>query len=122
MPEVLVLEDESIIAMDLQMLLEERGYTVLGPCASAREAQALLETRAPDAAVLDVSLGRGATSFELALALKAQGVPIVFLSGHSENSVPIPQELHGAQRLSKPVEDESLITAIASVIGSARAG
>ena len=42
-PIVLVVEDEALIAMDLQSLLEEAGYRVLGPANSTTSAMALLD-------------------------------------------------------------------------------
>ena len=55
---VLVVEDEALIAMDLQALLEEAGYQVLGPANSSAAALALIDNEEPDVALLDVNLGR----------------------------------------------------------------
>ena len=55
---ILVVEDEALIAMDLQALLEEAGYHVLGPANSSAAALALIDNDEPDVALLDVNLGR----------------------------------------------------------------
>jgi DNA-binding response OmpR family regulator len=51
---VLVVEDEFLIAMELELLLGRHGYRVLGPAATVAEALRLLAAEAPDAALLDV--------------------------------------------------------------------
>lgn len=53
---VLVVEDEMMIAFDLQMMLEDNGCRVLGPVASVDSALRLLEDTRPDVAVLDGNL------------------------------------------------------------------
>ena len=55
---ILVVEDEALIAMDLQALLEEAGYNVLGPANTSEAALALIANDEPDVALLDVNLGR----------------------------------------------------------------
>ena len=59
---VLVVEDEFLIAMDLEAMLREHGWRVLGPAATVEEALRLLDGggETPDVALLDVNL-RGRT-------------------------------------------------------------
>ncbi|TIV21379.1 MAG: response regulator, partial [Mesorhizobium sp.] len=54
---VLIVEDEFLIAMDLQSILERRGWRVIGPVGSVAGASRLLERERPAVAVLDVNLG-----------------------------------------------------------------
>jgi CheY-like chemotaxis protein len=56
-PLVLVVEDEFLIAMDLERTLERHGYRVLGPAATVDAALRLLDGEAPDVALLDVMIG-----------------------------------------------------------------
>ena len=84
---VLVVEDETLIAMDLQGLLEDAGYRVLGPCGSVDEALGLLDREQPDVALLDVNLG-GESVFRVATALARKNAEIVFLTGHSAQHLP----------------------------------
>ncbi|HEV7691096.1 MAG TPA: response regulator [Hyphomonadaceae bacterium] len=56
---ILVVEDEPFIAMDLMLAIEDAGGKAVGPATSVREALELIETQAPDAAVLDVNLPDG---------------------------------------------------------------
>ena len=62
---VLVVEDEALIACDLQNILESNGCRVIGPAASLARAWDLIEQETPDLALLDVNLG-SSTSFPLA--------------------------------------------------------
>lgn len=80
---VLIVEDELLVAMDIQFIAEEMGYAVAGPCPSLAAAARLLEAGAPDAAVLHVRLTDGEV-FPLADRLRDMGVPIIFHSGHAD--------------------------------------
>jgi DNA-binding response OmpR family regulator len=53
---VLVVEDEFIIAMELEAIFLDQGWQVLGPAASVVEALDLLASQPPDVAILDVNL------------------------------------------------------------------
>lgn len=78
---VMICEDEVIVAMDLQMLVEEFGYEVIGPFRELREAFSALGSAHPDVALLDVRLKDGEV-FPLAERLRDMGVGLVFQSGH----------------------------------------
>jgi len=86
-PSVLVVEDEALIAMDLQALLEEAGYHVLGPANSTAAAMALLDGNQPDVALLDVNLGRSDV-FGVANALADSKTKLIFLTGHTAQKLP----------------------------------
>ncbi|KEO55505.1 response regulator [Thioclava indica] len=80
---VLIAEDEAIVALDLQMMIEDLGARVLGPCATMRAAMTQIAQDLPDAAVLDVMLADGEV-YELADRLRDAGVALVFHSGHAD--------------------------------------
>ncbi|HEX3487371.1 MAG TPA: response regulator [Micropepsaceae bacterium] len=84
---VLVVEDEALIAMDLQALLEEAGYRVLGPANSSAAAMALLAGQDPDVALLDVNLGRSDV-FGVANELATRKTKVIFLTGHTAQKLP----------------------------------
>ena len=85
---VLVVEDEALIAMDLQWLLEEAGYRVLGPANSTAAAMALLDGEEPDVALLDVNLGRSEV-FDVANELASRKTRVIFLTGHTAQKLPV---------------------------------
>lgn len=109
---ILVVEDEYIIAADLAASLEERGVTVIGPANSIADAMDLLESEpAPDAAVLDVNLGREKV-YPVADALRDRGVPFVFATGYDDFVVP--DQYAGAPRCEKPIDLHALARLLAS--------
>jgi len=110
---VLVVEDEYYIASDAARALQGAGAEVLGPCPSEDAARTELESQLPDAAILDINLGRG-PSFKLAESLQARGIPFVFVTGYDQEV--IPEQFIGVQRLQKPVQRRQMIEAIARLV------
>jgi PAS domain S-box-containing protein len=79
---VLVVEDESLIAMELTADLTQRGWIVIGPAQSLAEGMAAAVAEGElDAAVLDVNIA-GRAVYPLATALRSRGVPFVFCTGY----------------------------------------
>ncbi len=83
---VLVIEDEILVSWLLEDMLSELGCVVAGPAARIEQALEIVTTEAIDAAVLDVNLN-GRTSYPVADALTARGVPFVFSTGYDKNSL-----------------------------------
>ena len=82
---ILVVEDEYLIAMNLQDGLENVGSVVLGPVPSVEKAIKKIESEPHiDAAVLDVNLG-GELAYPVADLLVARNIPFVFTSGYEDN-------------------------------------
>jgi CheY-like chemotaxis protein len=104
---VMIVEDEPIIAMAMQMLVEdEEGGVVLGPHAAVAPALAAVAALDRiDVALLDCNLGKEA-SWPVADALAARGVPFAFTSGQGMKD--IPERFAGRPAFAKPVEDEQL--------------
>ena len=101
MRQVLVVEDEELVAMMLADMLMELNYGVLGPVGELTRALALVQEAAPDAALLDVSL-HGVASFPLAAALQAKGISFAFMTGYDERD--FPPGFRQVPRLSKPFD------------------
>src|SRR4051812_26531837 len=78
---VLVVEDEYIVALDLEGMLLGLGCEVLGPVASIAQAQALLGRERPDVALLDLDLLDG-LALPVAERLAGMGVPFVVCSAY----------------------------------------
>jgi CheY-like chemotaxis protein len=114
--QVLVVEDDPLIALDLKAILEEAGIIVIGPASHLSDAMALVERSRLDAAVLDVRLELG-TSLPLADRLTERSVPFLFQTsdpaalGSSHPRVPV---------LRKPFRPEALIDALASLLAYRR--
>src|SRR3954451_1278855 len=116
-PKVLVVEDEFMIALDLEQALRDHGYSVLGPAASAGDALGLLELERPDAATLDVRL-KGGRVTPVAERLAAAGIPFVLLTSCGEGELPEPA-LRAAPRLGKPCDAGRLRAAIEQLLVTA---
>jgi len=110
---VLVVEDEALIAMDLQWLLEEAGYRVLGPANSTAAAMALLDGIEPDVALLDVNLGRSDV-FGVANELATRKTRLIFLTGHTAQK--LPQAHRHRPLVAKPYLPHILLQAVALAV------
>ncbi len=105
--QILVLEDEPLIAMDLEDLLVGKGYRVVGPFSTATAALDSLRTRQPDTALLDIYLFNG-TSFDVARELKRLGIPYAFMTGLVAPDV-LPPDLAGSPIILKPYREKELL-------------
>src|SRR5262245_3001443 len=98
---ILIVEDEYLIAEDLAHEFRRRGAIIQGPAPTVERALSIIRNaRSIDAATVDVSLG-GQTSFAVADALKRRSVRFVFTTGYS-NLIPA-QRYSGVPRLLKPL-------------------
>ena len=109
---VLVVEDETLVAMLVEDTLADAGAVVLGPVATVAEALNLLGSERPDVAVLDLNLA-GETSEPVADRLAAMSVPFVVASGYG--AAGLPQRLVGVPVLAKPYAPEDLTAALAKL-------
>jgi two-component system, response regulator PdtaR len=108
---VLVVEDEFLIAMDLEALLWDHGWRVLGPAATVAEALRLLEDgEMPDVALLDVNL-RGETVVPVAEVLRERGVPIVLASAY-DHTTAMADVLAEVTNVGKPAQERHLLAAL----------
>ena len=83
---VLIAEDEALVAIMMEDLAVEFGWSVVGPFAKASDALAAAKSDNIDAAVLDVNLG-GESVYPVADVLAARGVPFVFTTGYGAESI-----------------------------------
>jgi DNA-binding LytR/AlgR family response regulator len=114
---ILIVEDEFLLAMELELLLQQRGCLVLGPVSSVDRALALIDGERPDVALLDINL-KGERATPVAAALMARGVPFVLITGYSRPQLSEP-ELRDAPRIDKPVSTRALCRAMSEALGPA---
>jgi CheY-like chemotaxis protein len=114
-PHVLVVEDELLIAMEVEQMLADLGCTVLGPVPSVARALALIERAKPDFAILDVNLGRE-RSAPVAEALRRHGVPFALATGYDRSQLP-EEAYRDAPHLGKPLDQHRLVDALARLRG-----
>ena len=113
---VLVVEDESLVAMLLETILEDMGCLAVGPAATVDEGLRMAADETVDAALLDVNVA-GRQVFAVAQALKDRGVPFVFSTGYGEGG--LPDEWRGQPTLQKPFTEAAVRDALMSAMGLA---
>jgi CheY-like chemotaxis protein len=79
---VLVVEDEALLAMEIESIVEDAGCTVVGPAHGVAAALPLAGGETLDAALLDLNLGDG-NGTEVARVLAERGVPFAFVTGYA---------------------------------------
>jgi DNA-binding response OmpR family regulator len=84
---ILLVEDEVMVAMFVQSLLEDLQCEIIGPYTELKSALAAAENIPIDLGLLNIEL-HGQSSFEVADALYARGIPFIFMSGHGEQVLP----------------------------------
>jgi len=107
---VLVVEDESLVALDIETMLEEMGCTVVASVPRLVKALDLASRLDFDLAVLDINLA-GEVVYPLAFRLAERGIPFLFSTGHG--TADLPPELRDRPILRKPVVPASLKRAVA---------
>lgn len=103
---VLVVEDEAVIAFDLEETLLDSGFEVLGPVGTVEDAFALIDAERCDVAVVDLSLN-GRFSTTVAEKLIVCGIPTLLVSGMERSEVP--PSLRAISFLSKPFRPHELV-------------
>lgn len=109
---ILIVEDEFLLAMDLQSLLNDIGYKNIDLANDVSRAFELLDTASPTFAILDVNIGRDPV-FPVAEKLASRDVPFVFLTGLSREKLPV--EWQSYPVLSKPINGTALVSAMESL-------
>ena len=110
----LLVEDEALIRMMLAEMVEDQGHLVISEAANIEAATSLTEKQSFDLALLDINIA-GLLVTPIVRILDRQGVPIIFVSGYSDQT--IPAELRGRVLIEKPFSQETLLNAINRAIG-----
>jgi CheY-like chemotaxis protein len=113
---VLVVEDQFVIAMDMEQMLRALGADAIDLATSIADALATIERTPPDLAILDVKLGAETTA-PIAEALQARAIPLIFVTGYGDLAA-LPPPLRQAPFLRKPVERGALAGLIGDLLRS----
>ncbi len=113
---VLLLDDETLVAMLLEDMLGDLGCEVAHTCSRVAQAVDVLsrDDTALDVAILDVNVA-GETSAPVAEALAARGVPFLFATGYGASGVP--QGWRDRPTLQKPFSAAEVETRIREAVG-----
>jgi light-regulated signal transduction histidine kinase (bacteriophytochrome) len=115
---VFVVEDSALVLLGLEMVFKHLGWVMVGPATRRGAAMALAASNSEqfDVALLDINLD-GEMSWEVAAALRARGIPIVFTTGYDVHRV-LPPAFRDIQALSKPFSMEDMEQALRRAIAN----
>ncbi|PWJ43231.1 LytR/AlgR family response regulator transcription factor [Sediminitomix flava] len=86
MKRILIVEDEILIAEDLKLRLEIRGFEIIGIAINVQHALALLSEFEVDLCLLDINLGEDVDGVQLAAKIKDEyQIPIIFLTSYGDD-------------------------------------
>ena len=114
---ILIVGPQAVIALDLQRILRDAGYRVVGPAATEAEARRLIDRGPIDGAIVDLDLDPSAAPSIVEL-LDDAGIPAVFLSGAALEA--LPDRHHGRPLVEKPYTGASLLTALRQALAPAK--
>jgi len=103
---VLLVEDESMVAMMVEQVLTELGLCVVGPYGTIGDALQAVRESPVDAAILDINLG-GESVYPVVDFLTARGVPTAFISGYGVESVD--RRYGHIPLMQKPIDRQALL-------------
>ncbi|CAN7566506.1 response regulator [Bosea sp. LjRoot90] len=114
--DVLIIEDEPIIALDIETMVEELGHRVIGVARTHREAIALVAKKRPGLVLADIQLADGSSGLEAVNEiLEAIEVPVIFITAYPERLLtgdrPEPAFL-----ITKPFQPEAVKAAISQAL------
>ncbi|MDO3435508.1 response regulator [Rhizobium sp. CBN3] len=107
---VMIVEDEGLVAMELERIAQDAGHQTVGPVSTTE--QALAYAPKSDVALVDLSLADGASGAQLARRLiDRYGVDVIFVTGSPES---VGNGIEGAlDVIAKPFTDERITRALA---------
>lgn len=116
--DVLVIEDEPIIAMDVRQLVESCGHRVVGVAATEAQAVRLAASKKPGLILADVNLGAGGDGITAVGRIQQQlKVPVIFVTAYPERLLTA-ETVEPAFVISKPFEPLALAIATYQAVSS----
>ncbi len=122
-PRIAVVDDEMIVAKDLESILRRLGYEVSGTAPSGQEAIALASALKPDLVLMDIRLRGELDGIEAARQIQHQlDVPIVYVTAYAdEATLERARETHPYGYLVKPVQENALRSTVSTALNRHRA-
>jgi DNA-binding response OmpR family regulator len=110
---VLIVEDEPLVAADLQAILVDAGFQISGVATRLSKALSLIETVACDVAIVDANLS-GSSAGPAAAALAARGLPFIVLSGYTHGQ--LQSEFSSGSFVQKPYRTGELVDRLRAIL------
>ena len=113
-PKIMIVEDETLVAKDIEASLTSLGYTVCRAVSSGEDALAFIAQDRPDLILMDIMLKGNLDGIETANRVRRQlDIPVIFLTAYSDAAtVGRAKETNAFGYLLKPFEESELRTTI----------
>ena len=108
---IVVVEDEPLIAFDIEHMLGEAGYQVVATVDTLADVTRLLGEEEIDLILCDIQLRGDGDGMDVARAAEAKGVPVLFVSGNC----PVDAQTLGVGCLAKPYSEKTLKHALVAL-------
>lgn len=117
MADILIVEDEVLVAYDMEATLDESGHRCVGIAPDLKTAEGFFETPI-DLALVDLNLRDGLTGPEIGHRLSAAGIPVIFITA---NPAQIGEGVAGTIGvITKPTDDRTLREAVSYALDRQR--
>jgi DNA-directed RNA polymerase specialized sigma24 family protein len=114
--DVLIIEDEAIIALDIEHLVRELGHRVTGIARTHREAIALVGAKKPGLVLADIQLADGSSGLDAVNEiLRSISVPVIFITAYPERLL-TGERPEPAFLITKPFQSDSVKAAISQAL------
>lgn len=110
--DVLILEDEAIIAMDLETMVEASGHRVMATADRLPEVEALDDEDAPDLALIDIHLADDVSGLDVGRYIKNRwpAAMVIFVTANTRE---VPSDFAGAEGvIAKPFSKSGMMSAL----------
>lgn len=117
-----MVEDETIAAMAISLMLESIGFTVVGVAVSGREAMDLAAEYLPDVILMDVRLKGEMSGIDSAKAIQSRlRIPVIFTTAYSAEELCETCDVDdGFLFVTKPIREDELAQAVSAACGQGR--
>lgn len=111
--DILIVEDERIIAMDIKLKLEDYGYNVLGIVSNGEDAVKIAAELRPDLVLMDIVLKGDIDGIGAAKSIMALEIPVIYLTAYSDKATLLhAKKIPASGYMVKPIEPEKLYNTI----------
>lgn len=111
---IIIVEDEPLIASDIEFTIKEAGHSVLGVANSSIKALDMINTRKPDLVLLDISIKGEESGIDIGNQLKTKySIPFIYITSFADQkTLAMAKETLPYGYIVKPFKDRDIVSAI----------
>jgi len=118
---ILIVEDEFIIALDIEETLESMGYDTLNHILTGRKALDKINSYKPHLVLLDIFLKDNITGLDIAEVLNRKKIPFVFITASTNDTIlEKAKKLNPVAIVAKPITTEKIVDFLDKVFGNSK--